>query len=179
MTEDLASRRGGSGADAHIEPAPKRNKRKTESKLGSSAPTQKKAGRPRIGTPHTVRLPPDEEKFISDLGDGVFPEGVRVAVRQMVLLGRPLRLDAYTSTPLQVARPGEPLAPLIEAAMRGEFAKLLGPTGLLTQEIGEELMEFSARLGNGDALAGLMRALRVTRKMGVGAVKRLDHGTDL
>lgn len=177
MSEDLASRTGGQGADAHTGSAPKRNKRTTSSK-DDSGNGQKKRGRPRIGEPHTVRLPTEEEKFVTDLGDGILPEGVRIAVRQLMLLGRPLQLDAYTSIPLQLAKPGEPLAPLIEAAVRGEFAKLLGPTGLLTKEIGEELMEFSKRLGDGDALAGLMRALRVARTMGVGAVKRLDHGSD-
>lgn len=180
MTEDLASRAGGQGADAHTNTAPAT--KRTKGKKTSSAPGQgegdRRPGRPRIGKPHTVRLPEDEELMAVTLGEGSLPEGVRIALRQMIILGRPLMLDSYRSAALSKAAPGEPLAPFIEAAVRGNFAQLFGPNGLLAQELGSELVKLCKQLGDGDPVQGIQRALRVANIMGVTAVKRMDHGSE-
>lgn len=123
-------------------------------------------------------MPAEEEDKAIELGDGSIPEGVRVAMRQMLVLGRPLRLDAYGSEALRRAKPGDHLAPLIEAAVRGEFAKFRGPSGLLTKELGVDLMKFAERLGEGDPVEGLRRALTAAHTMGVSAVKRLNGNSD-
>jgi hypothetical protein len=157
-------------------------------------PAPRRRGRPPIGKPNTVRLPESETAFVTKLGGNSLPDGVRLTVRHLMLLGRPLDLDDGTIAALLAMR-RDTLAAAIEAMLDQQTSskageevrkrianlrvpKALTPSEAIAQNIPPEMLRIAQRLGDGDAARGVAKALRVAKVMGVDVVNRLDDGPD-
>jgi hypothetical protein len=151
-------------------------------KLHDEAP--RKRGRPRIGNPHSIRLAPEEEDTATALAGGTadkdksFAEGVRIALRHIQFLGRPIQLEPAVVEMLRSLKPNKDLAACIEAVLQGgELPKpQVIARNYLEGELGGSMFAFLKSLGDGNELEGLARALRVAKVMGAPAIKRLDPG---